>query len=69
MLSFFTLNDFKTLNGFKPGQTCFLDGKTEVIVVKSFVRSLTKYLVRLPDTDFQLVEECRLTRAFCVEQA
>jgi hypothetical protein len=57
MLSFLTLK-----SGFKPGQTCFLDGKTKVIVVKSFVRSLTKYLVRLPDTDFQLVDGARLTR-------
>lgn len=42
------------------GEKYMLDGITEVLVIKSFQRSLAKILIELPDKMVMLVKQSRL---------
>lgn len=43
-----------------PGKRYMLDGITEIVILKSFNRSLSRVLVEFPDGVMQLVEQSRL---------
>lgn len=58
-------NLFSTLTYPKAGERRLLDNMVEVIVIKSFPRSLTKCLVEDPEKRFLLVDPARLTQADC----
>ena len=42
------------------GRKYLLDGITEVLIIKSFERSLAKILIELPDKVMMLVKQSRL---------
>ncbi|PZR03251.1 MAG: hypothetical protein DI539_26455 [Flavobacterium psychrophilum] len=44
-----------------PGSRCWLDGQTEVIVLKAITRSHSTYIVEIPGRSFDTVATERLT--------
>lgn len=48
---------------FEPGSKCLIDGKTEAVILKSFNKAQTKFIVEIPGTSVQIVERERLSHA------
>ncbi|MEO5979335.1 MAG: hypothetical protein ABIS36_11080 [Chryseolinea sp.] len=48
------------MSTFEPGEKCLIDGKTEAIIVKSFNKAQTKFIVEIPRSSVQLIERERL---------
>lgn len=48
---------------FEPGSKCLIDGKTEAIILKSFNKAQTKFIVEIPGTSVQIVERERISPA------
>lgn len=46
---------------FEPGSKCLIDGKTEAVILKSFNKSQTRFIVEIPGTSVQIVERERLS--------
>lgn len=46
---------------FEPGSKCLIDGKTEAIILKSFNKAQTKFIVEIPNTSVQIVERERIS--------
>ena len=46
---------------FTPGSRCWLDGRTEVIVLKAITRSHSTYTIEIPGKSFETVATERLT--------
>jgi hypothetical protein len=47
---------------FEPGSKCLIDGKTEAVILKSFNKAQTRYIVEIPGTSVQIVERERISR-------
>ena len=48
------------MSNFEPGEKCLIDGKTEGIIVKSFNRAHTRFVVEIPRSSVQLIDRERL---------
>jgi hypothetical protein len=48
------------MSSFEPGSKCLIDGKTEAIIVKSFNKAQTKFVVEIPKSSVQIIERERL---------
>jgi len=46
---------------FEPGSKCLIDGKIEAIILKSFNKAQTKFIIEIPGTSVQIVERERLS--------
>jgi hypothetical protein len=46
---------------FEPGSRCLIDGKTEAIILKSFNKAQTRFIVEIPGTSVQMVERERIS--------
>lgn len=49
------------MNFFEPGSKCLIDGKTEAIILKSFNKAQTRFIIEIPGTSVQMVERERLS--------
>lgn len=46
---------------FEPGSKCLIDGKTEAVILKSFNKAQTKFIIEIPGTSVQIVERERIS--------
>jgi len=46
---------------FEPGSKCLIDGKTEAIILKSFNKAQTRFIIEIPGTSVQIVERERIS--------
>lgn len=46
---------------FEPGSKCLIDGKTEAVILKSFNKAQTRFIIEIPGTSVQIVERERLS--------
>ena len=46
---------------FEIGSKCLIDGKTEAIILKSFNKAQTKFIIEIPGTSVQIVERERIS--------
>lgn len=46
---------------FEIGSKCLIDGKTEAVILKSFNKAQTKFIVEIPGTSVQIVERERIS--------
>ena len=46
---------------FEIGSKCLIDGKTEAVILKSFNKAQTKFIVEIPGTSVQIVECVRIS--------
>lgn len=54
---------------FEPGSKCLIDGKTEAIILKSFNKAQTKFIIEIPNTSVQIVERERISPVAAVAAA
>ena len=46
---------------FEPGSKCLIDGKTEAVILKSFNKAQTRFIIEIPGTSVQIVERERIS--------
>ncbi|MEJ1240886.1 hypothetical protein WBG78_22260 [Chryseolinea sp. T2] len=46
---------------FEIGSKCLIDGKTEAVILKSFNKAQTKFIIEIPGTSVQIVERERIS--------
>jgi hypothetical protein len=46
---------------FEIGSKCLIDGKTEAVILKSFNKAQTRFIVEIPGTSVQIVERERIS--------
>jgi hypothetical protein len=46
---------------FEIGSKCLIDGKTEAVILKSFNKAQTRFIIEIPGTSVQIVERERIS--------